>query len=118
MSCNFYGMIYLYKNPETGEIKGIDQKMSDTHKYFEGGIEWDRVYTSPQVAISFKTDGHDLKTLMRRTHENKGGTIGDIMDIADEARAKRVQYEGIDSWGEKTRENYKKKTGKDLADHA
>ena len=40
--------IYLYENPDTGEVKEIVQRMSEPHIYIEHGITWRLVFCIPQ----------------------------------------------------------------------
>lgn len=108
-------MVYTYFNPKTGEVRDVVQKMNDPHVFEEGGVKWERVYHSPQVSISLKTSNpFDVKELVGKTYENKKGTIGNILDMAEEARSKRIEKEGFDSWGEQHKARYKKETGQDL----
>lgn len=110
-------MVYLFQHPETDEIKEIVQPANAKHEYFENGVQWRRVYTIPCISISTKFDAFSEKQFLRKTHEMKNGTIGDLLDLAQEAREERVKIDGYDKFGKETNENYKKKTGKDLADY-
>lgn len=46
--------IYLFKNPKTGKIKEVIQKMTERHVYLENGVEWERIFTSPAGFVDGK----------------------------------------------------------------
>jgi len=80
--------IYTYQHPKTGKTIDIHQSMSDEHKYIdEKGIEWNRVFYPVSFAFDTKIDPHDPKAFVKKT--DKGGTIGDIMDLSKEMSEKR-----------------------------
>lgn len=83
---------YLYKNPETEEIKEVFQKMTDKHVYFEEGVEWKRVWTVPQASMDSNVDVFSEKDFMKKTAN--GGTIGDLWDRSTEWSEKRAEKSG------------------------
>jgi ClpP class serine protease len=103
--------LYLYKHPETGEVKEILQKMNDEHKYFEEGVEWKRVLLSPNAAI-------DTKVLTKEQFiaktGNMKGSVGDMMDMSSELSAERAEKSetGEDPLKRKYYDNYQKQVGK------
>ena len=100
--------IYELENPESGEIIEIVQSMKDDHSYTSpDGVEWRRVFTSPNSSIDTRVDG-SLESFMRKT-ENKKGTFGDLWDASREASEARTKSEGKDSVKEKHFKNYSAK---------
>jgi hypothetical protein len=83
---------YLYKHPETEEVKEVFQKMNDEHTYFEEGVEWKRVWTVPQAAIDSNVDVFSERDFMKKTE--KSGTIGDLWDRSKEWSDKRADKIG------------------------
>ncbi len=104
-------MIYLYKNPETGEIKEIVQGMNDVHEYEEDGVEWNRVFTVPQASIDTKIDPFSKNAFIDKTRNNS--TMGDMWDRSRELSDRRAQEsgEGVDPVKQKYIKDYKKKRG-------
>ena len=43
--------IYVYKHPDEEEYREVFQGMNDKHVYEEGGVEWKRVFLSPNASI-------------------------------------------------------------------
>jgi hypothetical protein len=105
---------YLYKNPETEEVKEIWQNMNDEHVYSEGGVEWKRVYTKPHAAVqaASKLDPFNKRGFIDKTGNMKG-TIGDMMGLSEEMSAKRAEKAGNeDPVKRKFFDNYEKNIGK------
>lgn len=100
--------LYEYVNPNDPEEKMILlQTMHEEHSYTVGGVKWDRVWTVPQIAMDTKFDTE--KKFLDKTA--KGGTMGDLWEMAGEASEKRAEKNGgIDP----VKENFTKKTGKKL----
>ena len=47
--------LYSYEHPNTGEITEVFQGMKEPHQYIdEDGVEWKRVFTSPQGLVKGK----------------------------------------------------------------
>lgn len=84
--------IYIYRNPETEEIKEVFQKMTDEHVYFEEGVEWKRVWTVPQASIDSNVDVFSERDFLKKT--SNGGTIGDLWDRSKEWSEKRADKVG------------------------
>ena len=56
--------IYTYKHPEKEEYIEIFQSMNEEHSYkCEKGLQWKRVFTSPQISANVITDPWDKNTL-------------------------------------------------------
>jgi len=80
--------IYTYEHPKTKKTIDVYQSMSEDHKYIdEKGIEWNRVFYPVSFAFDTKLDPHDPKAFVKKTE--KGGTLGDIMDLSKEMSEKR-----------------------------
>ncbi|MDB4314563.1 hypothetical protein N9955_00890 [bacterium] len=104
--------IYLFKHPETGEVKEIFQKMADEHVYSEGEVKWDRVYTVPTASIDTKIDPFSRNQFIEKTG-NKKGTMGEVMDLSAELSEKRAEATGgQDPVKKKLFDDYEKKVGK------
>lgn len=98
--------IYAYKNPDTGEIKEVVQTMNEKHEYFENEIEWKRVFTPPNVAVSFgQKDPFSKQAFIDKTG-SMNGTVGDMIDLSQEMSDKRAEIAG----GEDPLSKKKKKT--------
>lgn len=105
---------YLYRNEETQEIKEVFQGINDKHEYFEGGVEWKRVFTVPNVGVDTKVDAFSNKAYVEKTGNMKG-TIGDLLDYSKELSDKRAESrDGVDPVKKKFESDYKKKTGVDM----
>jgi hypothetical protein len=62
--------------------------MSDDHVYTdETGVKWERVFYPTHFAFDTKLDPHDSSAFVKKTE--KGGTIGDIMDLSKEMSERR-----------------------------
>ena len=100
--------IYVYKHPDKEEYKEVFQGMNDKHVYFEGGVEWQRVFLSPNASINSSIDPFNKQQYIDATY-NKKGTLGDAMDLSAELSAKRAEkMGGQDPVMEKFYENYAK----------
>jgi hypothetical protein len=100
--------IYVYKNPETNEYREVFQGMNDKHIYSEDGVEWKRVFLSPNASIDSSIDPFNKQQYMDATHKKKG-TMGDMMDLSAELSAKRSEkVGGLDPVKEKFYDNYAK----------
>ena len=100
--------IYTFENPKTGEVIEVIQKMSDPHAYIdEVGVEWRRVWHSPNASIDAEMDGS--KESFLKHISNKKGTYGDVMDASREASEARVKKYGRDPVKEKYFKEYSKK---------
>ena len=101
---------YIFKNPNTGEVKEVFQAMSDEHSYFEDGVKWDRVYTVPQASIDTKVDPFSQKQFIEKSYSKKGN-MGNLWDASKEASVKRVDKEGYDPMQKKAAEQWSKDRG-------
>jgi len=103
--------IYVYKHPEHGEYREVFQGMNDEHVYSEEGVEWDRVFLSPNASIDNSIDPFSNQQYIDAT-SNKKGTVGDMMDLSSELSAKRAEIAGgKDPLKEKFYDNYAKERG-------
>ena len=84
---------YVYKHPEKEEYREVFQGMNDEHVYSEDGVEWDRVFLSPNASIDSSVDPFNKQQFMDSTY-NKKGTLGDVMDYSAELSAKRAEKSG------------------------
>jgi len=101
--------IYLYQNPETGEIKEIIQSVHEAHLYVENGIKWERVFTPPQLNTEGTLKADCTEKQFSEFTKNKKGTIGDLWDRSKELSEKRKKIYGKDSVKEKYKKNWSKK---------
>jgi len=102
--------IYIFKNPVTGKIKEIVQKMNDEHIYFENEVFWERIFTVPQSSIDTKIDPFSEADFKNKT-SNKRETVGDLMDRSKELSSRRESVAGTDPVKQKFFENYSKDRG-------
>ena len=86
--------IYLYKNPNTGEVIEVLQKMKDKHEYIdEDGLSYERVWAIPNANIDTNIDAFSEKDFVEKTR-NKKATMGDYWDMSKEMKEKREQKTG------------------------
>lgn len=78
---------YPFENPETGEIRDFRFGMNDEKIVEIDGIKWNRVFVSPNITFDLFVDPSNPKAFMRKTE--KGGTMGDLMDLSKEMSEKR-----------------------------
>ena len=103
--------IYVYKHPEREEYREVVQGMNDEHVYSEGGVEWQRVFLSPNASVSTSIDPFNRQQYIDATYQKKG-TVGDMMDLSAELSAKRAEKTGgKDPIKEKFYDNYAKERG-------
>lgn len=82
--------------------------MNDPHIYVdESGIEWERIFTSPNTSIDTKSDPFSEKDFVKTT--NKKGTLGDLMDQSEDFSQRRKDKDGVDIVREKYYDNWSKK---------
>lgn len=105
--------LYLYKNPKTGETKEVLQGMNDKHEYFEDGVEWKRIFTSPNASIDTKVDPSNKNKFIEKTGNMKG-TLGEMMDYSEELSKERAKSSdnGEDPVKRKHFDEYERKVGK------
>ena len=103
--------IYVYKHPDEEEYREVFQGMNDKHVYSEEGVEWKRVFLSPNASIDSSIDPFNKQQYIDATYSKKG-TVGDMMDLSAELSSKRAEKEGgTDPVKEKFYENYSKERG-------
>jgi hypothetical protein len=79
---------YTFEHPDNKEIIEIFFHMNDEKKHIdENGTQWTRVYHPTSFAFDTQLDPHDSKAFVKKTE--KGGTLGDIMDLSQEMNLKR-----------------------------
>ena len=84
------------------------QPIKSRHEYKDNdGVEWVRVWTTPNAAVNTQNDG-SKEGFMRYT-QSKKGSIGDIWDASREASEKREHTHGRDEVKEKNEKEYSKK---------
>lgn len=79
--------------------------MNDEHKYFEGEVEWRRVYTVPTASVDNKIDPFSSRDFVEKTGR-KRDNYGSLLDRAKDAHLARVAKEGRDVVKEKWLNNY------------
>lgn len=105
---------YIYKHPETGEIKEVIQRMTEPHVYYsQNGVQWERVFESPnaQVDTLSNIDPFNKNDFVKRTAKS-GMKLGDMFDESARLSEKRAKIEGKDPVKEKAESHYKDLTGK------
>jgi hypothetical protein len=100
--------IFIYKNPETGEVKEIIQSVNDNHSYSENGVKFERQFTIPNMSTDTRIDPWDSSSFIKAT--NKPGTIGEIMDRSAELSEKRAGG-SLDPIKEQYYESYAERRG-------
>jgi hypothetical protein len=79
---------YTFEHPETGETVDVFFHMNDNKSYKDdSGLEWKRVFYPTRFAFDTQIDPHDPKAFVKKTE--KGGTLGDIMDLSKEMSERR-----------------------------
>lgn len=92
-------MIYLFENPETGELRDVHFNIDDEKIYEEDGVVWQRRWTPPQIATDTKLDPYSQKQFIEKTR--KSGTVGDLWDRSAEMSQIRADKDGKDFVKEK-----------------
>tara|TARA_R110000765_G_scaffold424291_1_gene534818 strand:+ start:125 stop:505 length:381 start_codon:yes stop_codon:yes gene_type:complete len=104
--------IYVYKHPTEERYEEVVQGMDDSHTFSEEGVEWKRVFLSPNTAISNNPDPFNGNSFLEKT-ANMKGTVGDMMDYSAELSEKRAErVGGEDPLKKKYFNEYKKLVGK------
>ena len=104
--------IYIYKHPEEDIYEEVVQGMNDPHVFSKDGIEWQRVFLSPNAAISSSDDPFSSNAFVEKT-ANMKGTFGDMMDYSAELSEKRAEKSGgEDPLKKKMFSDYEKRVGK------
>tara|TARA_R100000479_G_C6301850_1_gene170576 strand:+ start:34 stop:414 length:381 start_codon:yes stop_codon:yes gene_type:complete len=104
--------IYVYKHPEEELYEEVVQGMNDPHVFSKDGIEWQRVFLSPNAAISSNDDPFNSNAFVDKT-ANMKGTLGDMMSYSQELSEKRAaKLGGEDPVRAKHFKDYEKLVGK------
>ena len=104
--------IYVYKHPTEERYQEVVQRMDDDHTFSEEGVEWQRVFLSPNAAISNSPDPFSSSSFVEKT-ANMKGTVGDMMDYSAELSAKRAEKTGgEDPLKRKYFDKYEKSVGR------
>lgn len=86
--------------------------MNDPHVFSKDGVEWQRVFLSPNASISSNSDPFNSNAFLDKT-ANMKGTVGDMMDYSAELSEKRAEKSGgVDPIRKKHFDNYEKSVGK------
>ena len=102
-------MIYLYRHPETSEVREISQSMLGVHRYFgDDGVEWIREFNDVNATIDTKIDPMSKKQFTEKTR-TKNYNFGEISDISAELSEKRAKKMGRDEVKEQTMQEYERK---------
>jgi hypothetical protein len=101
--------LYEYIHPETNERIELLQSVHDEHKYSFGGVEWQRVWSLPQISMDTKIDPFNQKQFLEKT--SKPGTLGDLWDRASDLSSERAQKDGVDNLKVQYEKDYSKKRG-------
>ena len=105
---------YTFQHPKTGKTIEIVQPMNEKHIYVDqDGLEWARVWHPVSFAFDTKVDPHDPKAFVKKTE--KGGTIGDIMDLSKEMSERRGGDKNDEVKVKNTKEKEKKLNEKRLS---
>jgi len=81
--------IYVYKHPEKEEYEEVLQGMSEEHIYSKDGVEWERVFLSPNASVSTEVDPFNRNSFIEKTGNMKG-TVGDMLSLSEELSEKRA----------------------------
>lgn len=100
-------MIYLYQNPQSGEIVEVTQGMNDIHEFYgKDGVKWNRVFTTPNASIDSKIDPFSSRAFLDKTKQK--GNVGDLIDRSKELSERRKDKLGYDPILKKEVDSYKK----------
>lgn len=104
--------LYLFKDPNSEEIKEVFFGMNDEKKYIDkDGVEWQRTYSLPELKTEPSIDPWNNSDFVNKT-ANMKGTVGDLLDKSSELSEQRAdQNGGVDPLKEKYYKNYSKQRG-------
>ena len=86
---------YIFINPDTGEEKEVQQRMTEPHVYIdENGLEWQRVFTSHQVCGGINHDPFKADHFVEKSRYSNSATYGELVDRAKEDSHKRADKNG------------------------
>lgn len=107
--------VYLYEDDKTGKVYEVVQKMNETHEFFLNGRKLRRVFTIPQASIDTRCNPYSESDFLKITNK-RGGTVGQVEDIAKELSEKRGGQDGDPILQKHYKEWSKKRNGKDHPD--
>ena len=101
---------YIYKHPEEEKYIEVIQSMNEEHIYFdESGLQWQRVWTNPQLNTESNIDPFSNVGFIEKTGKMKG-SYGDMIDYSKELSEKRKSiHGGIDPVQQKYFKDYSAK---------
>lgn len=104
--------IFLYRHPNTQEIREVIQSVHEEHSYTdESGLKWEREFTIPTASIDSNIDPFDHKRGLEKLKNTKG-SLGDLQDFAKIQSDRREEKTGtIDSVKKKSYDDYAAKRG-------
>lgn len=86
--------LYTFEHPTTLEQIDILQRMKEDHTHVDQeGVEWNRVFTSPNAAIDTRPDIFSTNSLTGATN-NKKDSYEDLVKRSQEASEKRAEKAG------------------------
>tara|TARA_Y100001963_G_C6793879_1_gene457415 strand:+ start:24566 stop:24913 length:348 start_codon:yes stop_codon:yes gene_type:complete len=87
--------LYVFKNPNTSEVIEVVQSMKEEHVYIDAeGLEWERVWVNPNMAIDTDIDPFSEKDFAEKTKNQKNSTVGELWDQSRELSEKRAKVTG------------------------
>jgi len=104
--------LYTFQHPDSEELVEISQNMSENHFYIdENGVEWKRVWDTPNMAIDSAVDPFSKNDFLKATAK-KGMTLGEMQELSQNLSKKREKSRGLDPVKNKTVTKYEKKCKK------
>lgn len=101
---------YIYQHPQTDELIEIIQSANEDHIYIDAdGIQWNRVFTPPQISIDSQNKCESSSSDFISSTKNKKYNIGDMWDKSLELSEKRKRIYGKDPVKEKYFKDWSKK---------
>ena len=86
---------YIFINPDTQEEIEVQQRMTEPHVYIdENGLEWQRVFTSHQVAGGMYHDPFKSDHYLEKSRYSSSATYGELVDRATEDSHRRAAKNG------------------------
>ena len=103
--------LYTYRNPKSGDLIDVIQKMNDKHEYVDfDGVACERVFESLNLSKDQSIDAFSEKDFARKTRD-KNYNLGEMWDASKELSEKRKSVTGKDEIKEKNLINkYEKRT--------
>jgi len=103
--------IYIYQHPKSEKYIEVLQGMNEEHVYFdEDGLEWKRIFTTPNMAIDLETDPFSQNQFLEKTQN--AGTMGELWDRSSEMSHKRAEKAGgVDPYRKDYFNKYSKERG-------